>query len=103
MAPAEELLNAIEGVDVNHGPPPATVARRAKSYSDFYDVVRAHLKKEHKLEREKERRRNKEHLKTDLEFGAWYNGIKGDLLDASHGDYQYGIRSSQQDSILTIR
>jgi hypothetical protein len=89
MPPAEDLLNALEGVDINHGPPPATVARRAKSYSDFYDVVRAHLKKEHKLEKEKERRQSNLQLKTDLEFGAWYNGVKGDLLEASHGEYQY--------------
>ncbi|KAK5242197.1 Golgi transport complex subunit 3, partial [Cryomyces antarcticus] len=30
----------------NNGPPAATVARRAESYSDFYDTLSAQLKKE---------------------------------------------------------
>lgn len=50
-----------------NGPPNATVARRAKSYSDFYDVVRAHLKKEKDLERKRER----EALANDLDFVEW--------------------------------
>lgn len=89
MAPAEAVLNAIEGVDVPKAPPPATIARRAKSYSDFYDVVRAHVRKEYKIEREKERRRSRQQITTDVEFGTWYIGIKEELLDASHEEYQY--------------
>jgi len=66
------------------------LARRAKSYSDFYDVVRAHIRKEYKLEKDRHRKRAKQHhIKSDVDFGAWYNGIKGELLDVSHEDYQY--------------
>jgi hypothetical protein len=100
MAPAEEILNAIEGVPEAAGPPAATVARRAKSYSDFYDVVRAHVRKEYKLEKEKEeekeKRISKRQPRTDVEFGSWYNGVKGELLDASHEEYQYDFAHQSQ-------
>lgn len=75
------IAEIIEDVDKSNGPPKATVARRAKSYGDFYDVVRAHLKKE--------RRRSRENIKTELDFGEWYSGVSEELLDASHEEYQY--------------
>lgn len=66
------------------------LARRAKSYSDFYDVVRAHIRKEYKQERNTHKKRVRQHLiRTDVDFSAWYNGVKGDLLYASHEEYQY--------------
>ncbi|KAF2641601.1 Sec34-domain-containing protein [Massarina eburnea CBS 473.64] len=67
-----------------NGPPPATVARRAKSYSDFYDVVRAHIKKEKELER----KRSRENIGTELELVQWYGAINDELLDASHEEYR---------------
>jgi hypothetical protein len=67
-----------------NGPPPATVARRAKSYSDFYTVVRAHLKKEKALEKKKSR----ENLNTELELAEWYGGVNEELLEASHEEYR---------------
>lgn len=68
-----------------HGPPPATVARRARSYSDFYTAARAHVKKEQALERKKSR----EHLDSELDFAAWYGGVNEALLEASHDEYRY--------------
>ncbi|KAB2102900.1 hypothetical protein AG0111_0g9299 [Alternaria gaisen] len=67
-----------------NGPPPATVARRAKSYSDFYTVVRAHLRKERALEKKKSR----EDISTELEFAEWYGGLSDELLEASHDEYR---------------
>ncbi|CAN9108679.1 unnamed protein product [Alternaria alternata] len=67
-----------------NGPPPATVARRAKSYSDFYTVVRAHLRKERALEKKKSR----EDISTELEFADWYGGLSDKLLEASHDEYR---------------
>jgi len=81
------IAENIEDVDKSNGPPKATVARRAKSYGDFYDVVRAHLRGERGLE--KERRRSRENIKTELDFGEWYSGVSEELLDASHEEYQY--------------
>lgn len=76
------------------------MARRAKSYSDFYDVVRAHVKKEArtlKVEKESEdvfgalelRDQNRDigSMDTELQFEQWYDGISDDLLDTSHDDY----------------
>ena len=67
-----------------NGPPPATVARRAKSYSDFYTVVRAHLKKERALERKK----SYADISTEIELAEWYGGVGDDLLEASHDEYR---------------
>jgi hypothetical protein len=90
IAPVEALLRSVEEDAKPREPPKATVARRAKSYSDFYDVVRAHVEKENRLEREKQRKRhNQKQIKNELEFGAWYHGLQNELLDASHEEYQY--------------
>ena len=93
-APVDALLKPVVEEDLSKkvtGPPPATVARRAKSYSDFYDVVRAHIKKENKLEREKQRKRHRQkQIKNELEFGTWYQGVQNGLADASLEEYQYG-------------
>ncbi|KAF2661605.1 Sec34-domain-containing protein [Lophiostoma macrostomum CBS 122681] len=83
----EGIAETIEDVLEKHnGPPQATVARRAKSYSDFYNVVRAHLKKE--KDKELEQKKSREHITTDLDFAEWYGDINGDLLEASHEEYQ---------------
>lgn len=87
VARAEGIAPVIEEVvdEKPRGPPPATVARRAKSYSDFYNVVRAHLKKERDIERKK----SKETIGNELEFVQWYSGVHDELLDASHDEYKY--------------
>jgi hypothetical protein len=83
---AEAIPEAVSDVvERDNGPPPATVARRAKSYSDFYNVVRAHVKKEKELERKK----SQELISTELAFAEWYGDISEELLDASHEEYQY--------------
>jgi hypothetical protein len=80
----EGIPEAIDPVvEKGTGPPEATVARRAKSYSDFYDVVRAHLKRE----KESERKKSREDIGNELEFAEWYGGISDELLEASHEEY----------------
>lgn len=65
---AEAIVESPEDASApQHGPPPATVARRAKSYSDFYDVVRAHLRKEQGLDRPKSR----DKIGNELDFTQW--------------------------------
>lgn len=61
------------------------MARRAKSYSDFYTVVRAHLKKEKALEKKK----SKEDIATETELAEWYGSVNDELLEASHEEYRY--------------
>jgi hypothetical protein len=90
-----------------NGPPRATVARRAKSYSDFYNVVRAHLKKEKEHEdtgRVKEKEQAQ--ITSELEFAEWYGGVSDELLEASHDEYklyqdQLHLTRSHLDSIVS--
>ncbi|KAF2760816.1 Sec34-domain-containing protein [Pseudovirgaria hyperparasitica] len=96
----EELTDTI-------GPPEATIARRAKSYSDFYDVVRAHVRKEHEKEREAEKakKRTRDQIKTEIDFTEWYGDISDELLDASHEQYrlyhdQLSLTKSHLDNLL---
>ncbi|KAL5439183.1 hypothetical protein PMIN05_005411 [Paraphaeosphaeria minitans] len=67
-----------------HGPPPPTVARRAKSYSDFYGLARPHLNKE----TESDRNKSRENISNDLDFAEWYKGVQDELLEASHDEYK---------------
>jgi hypothetical protein len=86
---AEAIAETVEEAPGKlNGPPPATVARRAKSYSDFYSVVRAHIKKERALEKKK----SQENLSTELEFAEWYGNINEELLEASHDEYRQVLR-----------
>ena len=71
-----------------NGPPPATVARRAKSYSDFYSVVRAHVKREQAQALEQEHKKPHEDFSSELDFAAWYGGVNEELLEASHDEYK---------------
>lgn len=99
----EGIAEAIEDLtEKENGPPLATVARRAKSYSDFYDVVRAHLKKEKDLERKK----SQENISNELEFAEWYGGIEEELLDASHDEFtlyqdQLHLMRSHLDNVIS--
>jgi hypothetical protein len=65
------------------------VARRARSYSDFYAVARAHLKKEKALEKKK----SQNYLSTELEFAEWYGGVNEELLEASHEEYRWASKA----------
>jgi conserved oligomeric Golgi complex subunit 3 len=87
-APVEGIADLLEDAEQDNGPPQATVARRAKSYSDFYDIVTAHLKKEREQERDKQKKKPREHIKTELEFAEWYDEVSHELVDASHETYQ---------------
>lgn len=86
--PVEVVPEIAEEGEKIAGPPPATIARRAQSYSDFYHVVRDYLKKEHKVEKEN-RRRSWEEIKTTMKFEHWYGGMVSGLLDVSHEEYEY--------------
>jgi conserved oligomeric Golgi complex subunit 3 len=67
-------------------PPEATVARRAKSYSDFYDVVRAHLKKD-AGEGKAKGKRSKD-FKNEMEFAEWIKAGETELDDPSQEEYK---------------
>jgi hypothetical protein len=85
-----ELFDETSGLK---GPPEATLVRRAKSYSDFYEVAMDYLKKE------AIRSKSKDVLETlgsgvkSVPFGLQFEELEDELLDASQEEYQYGIHS----------
>ena len=74
-------------------PPKATLSRRAQSYSDFHDAVKAVLGQDvaskgvTRAEPHDEHKIGEKHIISDLEFVEWYNGLEQELLDSSHDDY----------------
>ena len=62
------------------GPPKATVARRAQSYTDFHYAAKAVLKGNGKREEDKG-------IQNELDFADWYETLENDLLEASHDPY----------------
>lgn len=87
---ADPLSGLFEEPPAVKNPPQATVARRAKSYSDFYHVVRSHLTKEAKKIKEYERASVVPvgAIKTGIDFEVMYGAYEDDLLDASQEEYK---------------
>ncbi|WYZ34121.1 hypothetical protein EsH8_I_000397 [Colletotrichum jinshuiense] len=93
---APEALDGIfEDIEYSNTPPEATVLRRAKSYSDFYHVVRAQLAKD---EHKKRRRRRKDRTWDALDIAAQARDAQAgrrpvldqyeeELLEASQQEY----------------
>ncbi|KAF6825528.1 golgi complex component [Colletotrichum plurivorum] len=98
IADAQEALNEIfEEIEDTNTPPEATVLRRAKSYSDFYHVVRAQLAKD---EQKKRRRRRKDKTWDALDVAAQ---VQESGLDRRPVPNQYEdelLKASQQEYIL---
>jgi hypothetical protein len=70
------------------GPPRATLARRAKSYSDFYEAAIGYFGKEAGKENPKDVLEVFENGKSEISFEGGYEKYENDLLDASHEEYQ---------------
>ncbi|KAI1082405.1 Sec34-like family protein [Whalleya microplaca] len=90
VEPLEKLL---EEPDTPIGPPEPTLTRRAKSYSDFYHVVRAQLSKD-KKRRKKTRERNLDALMVEKPEAALRSrklpqltSPDNELLEASQNEY----------------
>lgn len=80
-----------EESSTDNSPPDATVSRRAKSYSDFYHVVRSQLAKDSKkLKNEhKDPFCGIQYLQDELELDIQFDAYEEDLLDASQEEYMY--------------
>ncbi|KAH7029038.1 Sec34-like family-domain-containing protein [Microdochium trichocladiopsis] len=94
---AEPLPELFEDVETNNDPPEPTLTRRAKSYSDFYHVVRAQLSRDATAARKK-RRRHKDRIAEALVLAKPEDSVDrrepyrfrttGDeLLEASQHEY----------------
>ena len=75
------------------GPPKATLSRRAQSYSDFHDAVKAVLGQDvapkgiAREEPHDEHKIGEKVINSDLDFVEWYSGLEQELLDSSYDDY----------------
>ncbi|KAL8771704.1 MAG: hypothetical protein Q9209_002895 [Squamulea sp. 1 TL-2023] len=101
----DDIGEASTHASQNAGPPKATLNKRAQSYSDFHDAVKAVLDKDRNLKEETENGSYKD-IRDDLEFADWYDDLENDLLDASHEEYtdylqQLDLYSSHLDSLLS--
>lgn len=92
----EDLYEEIEDPDT---PPEAVLSRRAKSYSDFYDIVREHvLKDAHKSKRRGRSKRDKswdalalpepKYAEDVADFPS-FDTLQDELLEASQQEYLY--------------
>lgn len=111
------LNGGFESIQESTGPPKATLARRAQSYSDFHDAVTVVLGRnpgrKGKSKRTERRRsqggKDEEHgsgIQTELDFSSWYDELESELLDSSHDvytTYQKQLESAQShlDSLLS--
>ncbi|KAI1344512.1 Sec34-like family protein [Xylariaceae sp. FL0016] len=91
----EPLDGVFEDPNTSIDPPEPTLARRAKSYSDFYHVVRAHVSKDAPR---RKRRRDKDRAfdalilkKPEDDLRCWDSAASGpldaDLVEASQQEY----------------
>lgn len=78
-----------ENNPLSSGPPEATIARRAKSYSDFYDAATSYLTKETKGAKSKDNVEALVFKSTPRTRGVRFERLEDDLLDASHEEFQY--------------
>ena len=75
------------------GPPDATLSRRAQSYSDFHDAIKAVLVQDVASQgAAKERSKDDgkadgKQITSELDFAHWYNGFDQELLDSSNDEY----------------
>ena len=78
-----------DAIEAQTGPPKATVARRAQSYSDFHDAAKAVLDRTVKRAKGKDNNHEApEDMKDDLGFLDWYEGLENDILESSHDEYK---------------
>lgn len=78
--------NIIEADEAPKGPPKATISRRAQSYSDFHDAVRAILGRDATPTKDTQHGEGNK-LETELDFVDWYHNLEHGLLDASQDEY----------------
>ncbi|KAI9738318.1 MAG: Golgi transport complex subunit 3 [Cirrosporium novae-zelandiae] len=98
----EDDLSNIMVEESTNSPSKATIARRAKSYSDFYEAAKAQLGEDAVSESKPV---PGSQIKTELEFMDWYSSLEDDLLSLSNDKYQnhldqLNLQISHLDSIL---
>lgn len=102
----EPLPALFEGQEDANSPPESTLSRRAKSYSDFYEIVKAQLS-DHGTKKKRKRRRSgrgwealavAESATTSLPVAEESDddALEKELLRASQQEYLYVGKSQSQ-------
>ncbi|TVY78118.1 Conserved oligomeric Golgi complex subunit [Lachnellula suecica] len=94
--PSDPILELYEEIPVLKGPPEATLARRAKSYSDFYDIAVSYLGNEHKVEQPRDVFETLRSKGEDPAVNIRFEEYEDDLLDASQEEYQDQLALSER-------
>jgi hypothetical protein len=81
------VLELFEESSILKGPPKATLVRRAKSYSDFYEVAVQYFGSDAKIEKLCDPLEPTGTLSYTL-LGTEFRDFEEDLLEESHGEYQ---------------
>lgn len=89
---SEPIMELFEDGVGLRGPPKATLARRAKSYSNFYDVATEYLSKDAKVQKPRDKL---EPVIKSKSFLDNFEDFEDDLLDESHEEYQYVLRLNE--------
>ena len=88
----EPIQEVTEEENAWNGPPKASPARRAQSYSDFYFAVTEFSRNEAVLQRKsswgQQYQNSQSEASGELDFEAEFGAIEDRLLDESHADYQ---------------
>jgi conserved oligomeric Golgi complex subunit 3 len=82
-------LELFEDTSALKCPPKATLAKRAKSYSHFYEAAVSYLGKDVKKEQQMDTFEALESRDIVPCFERTFESYEGELLDASQQDYQY--------------
>jgi hypothetical protein len=82
-------LELYEEIPLSKDPPEATIARRAKSYNNFYEIASGYLQQQIKDDIVPDVLDSQQYQSINYQFENWYENCEDDLLDASHEEYRY--------------
>ncbi|KAH8590895.1 Sec34-like family-domain-containing protein [Bisporella sp. PMI_857] len=102
---SEPILEALEDIPQNRGPPEATLVKRAKSYSDFYEVCTSYFTRTEGKPTIIDPSNILENSRQSPLLESRYEKYESEVLDASQDEYQLyrdqlDLSESHLDSLL---
>ncbi|RFU28388.1 hypothetical protein B7463_g7941, partial [Scytalidium lignicola] len=103
--PVDPILDIYEEEQIPKGPPSPTLTRRAKSYSDFYDVARAYIHTEFQLKKSQDQLDVLDPARRRDNVANRYYLYEDDLLNATQEEYllyrdQLSLSEQHLDNLL---
>jgi hypothetical protein len=85
----EPIIELLEDNSASKGPPKATLAKRAKSYSNFYEAAVHYLGRDGEKIHQFDALESIDSTEIDPYFERTFECCEDELLDASQQEYQY--------------